>query len=43
MAELGYISAAQAREAKPAASGSTPPLTTSTHREPYFFDYVEDG
>ena len=43
MADLGYISHRRARGgASGAASGSTSPTSYFEHRQPYFFDYVED-
>ena len=43
MAKLGYVSrGAGAGGAARAASGSTSPTSYFEHREPYFFDYVEN-
>ena len=41
MTELGFISDSEARGGRAAASASTSP-SFFNHRQPYFFDYVED-
>jgi penicillin-binding protein 1A len=42
MRKLGYISAAQARRAMASGLRVDPSSSYFDHREPYFFDYVED-
>jgi penicillin-binding protein 1A len=42
MRKLGYISAAQAKRAKASGLRVDPSSSYFEHREPYFFDYVED-
>jgi penicillin-binding protein 1A len=42
MRKLGYISAAQAKRARASGLRVDPAASYYDHREPYFFDYVED-